>query len=82
MNIDNFSFYSREGGDIGFAVYYTSPQTFIISLGWFIKLSVQAFQPLIVIYKRKFFKNSFSLSIKFKMGEGSTSPKLKDMTIR
>ena len=37
------------------AVYYTSPQSFIKMFSWFIKLSVQKFQPLIIIFGRSIF---------------------------
>ena len=59
---------AMQAGRVGHcAVYYTSPQSFIITfsyslteqlwglllhlIGWLIKLSVQTFQPIIVIYK-------------------------------
>ena len=56
-----------QGGRGLWAVYYTSPQSFnirwlnsfgdvnCILIDWFIKLSVQIFQPLIVIYKKGIF---------------------------
>ena len=62
----DFILKSQEGRG-HWAVYYTSPQSFIITflirwlknfgdfylilIGWFIKLSVQTFQPLILIYR-------------------------------
>ena len=65
-NQTNTYFYQKVRGH--WAVYYTSLQSFIITffirwlcnfgdfywnlIGWFIKLSVQSFQPLIVIYRR------------------------------
>ena len=60
-----------QGGRGHWTVYYTIPQSFMITIsylmayqpwglllnliGWFIKLSFRAFQPLIVIYRRSNF---------------------------
>ena len=64
----NYEKYTNKGGMGHRAVYYTSPQSIkimfsyslvqqlwgllLILIGWFIKLSCQMFQPLIVIYRR------------------------------
>ena len=56
----------KAGGRGHWTVHYTGPQSFIIRwlnnfgdlfnfIGWFIKLSFQMFQPIIVIYRRVFF---------------------------
>ena len=60
-----YSIYTKGGGL--WAVYYTSPQSFLIYwfnnfedfnwilIGWFIKLGVQIFQPLTAIYTNDIF---------------------------